>query len=326
MANENSKIEYESGVTPFLMTEITDSGDHKTFTTEASLFSETVGNAPVVLPNGVLNGAVITVSATEDAVSVSATLCNLNGVADTVVAADTALAVSRPTTDVSIVHSITIDNTGALAVVTGTEGTTTLFSETRGAAGAPAFIPFDSIEIGQVRLTSSVAGAIAKNQIFQTENAHKEMANYPSFESENFTGSVVFESALPLIHTGYLAKAIYASYAEPVFSEQKFANDFAPAEISYSSSSSQVYGATLGTTTESLGKVTFTAILKNGITDPILAKKGQNIFIRYYQDKYKLPHILSQGKISFARSFSASAEPKVTCTLAVTKESVERAS
>jgi hypothetical protein len=246
-------------------------------------------------------------------------------VADVVIA-QSSLPVFQPSDEVARITSICIDSSGAFAVVSGTEGADSTFSTVRGAAGGPPYIPVDSIELGQVKVASATAAIVSVSQILQVENTHREMATYPSYEVDSYTGTVIFEQTLPAIHEGNETKAVFASYAEPVFSEQKYANDFVPAEISYSSSSSQVYGATLGTTTESLGKVTFTAILKNGITDPILAKKGQNIFIRYYQDKYKLPHILSQGKISFARTFGAAAEPKVTCTLAVTKASVERAS
>jgi hypothetical protein len=323
-SNEQSIVYFESGVTSFPMQALTDSGDHINFTSSAVLFSQADGNEPVVRPNGVVNGGKITPSAATNSVDVASVLLNLAGVETSVNA--NSVTIARPASNVSKVISITVNSAGALAAVGGTDGTSTAFSEVRGAAGAPPFIPVGSVELGQVRLTSTTTGVILASEIFQIDGTHKETADFPVFDILDEVGNIKFSAALPLIHTGGLPKGVFASFAEPVFIEQPFANDFVPAEESTSVSSTQVYGATVGTSSKSLSGATFTAILKNGITDPIISKKGQNLWFKYVQDRTKLPHILTQGRVSFGRTFNASDNPKVTVTIAASQASIEKAS
>jgi len=327
MSNENSKLEYESGVTPTAMSALTDSGDRTIFNSGASLFSESTGNSPIIKPDGVLTGGVVAaaVSGSNDVIDVAALTCNLAGVENSV-GSGVDTAISRAATDVASVSSVTISSGGSIAIVKGTDSTDASFSEVRGAAGAPPLIPVGSIEIAQVRTTSNVAGVIAAGEIFQTIGTHLEKADFPTYEVDNFTGQITFNSVLPDSHTANVAKGVFASYAEPVFTEQNFANDFVPAETSHSVSSEQVYGATVGASSSSLGQGSFTAILKDGITDNLVQRKNENLFFRYYQDKYKAPHILTQGKLGIGRTFGAADAPKVSCTISSANESSDRAS
>jgi len=324
MSNENSMMMYESGVTPFAMAALTDSGDHKSFDSSAALFSDSPGNAPVIRPNGVLTGGVVTPGTANNTIDVSALTCNLAGV-ETVVAAALAVAITRATTNVASITSITVTSAGAVAAVKGTDSSNTSFSETRGSAGGPPFIPVGSIELAQVRTTSNTAAVIKQSEILAIPNAHRETASFPVYEIKYDTGKIEFSSTLSLSHTGSLPKAVYASYAEPVFQEQTYGNDFTPAETSNSVSSTQVYGATVGATTSSLNQASFTAILGNGITDDIISKKGQTLWFKYIQDRTKTPYILTQGKLGLSRVFSAADNPKVTCTISARTESVEKA-
>lgn len=327
MSNENSRVDYESGVTPFAMSALTDSGDHTLFSSSASLFSESIGNAPDVRPDGLLTGGVVSVAAAggNNNVDVAALTCYLAGVL-TSVAAAADKAITRPATAVSKVNSITINSSGVVTVIAGTDGATTAFSETRGGVGGPPFVPVGSIEIAQVRVTSNTAAAITAAQIFQTIGTHREKSDFPVLTVDNATGTVSFSQALPAIHTGSLAKGIYASYAEPIFTEQPYANDFVPAETSHSTSSTQVYGATVGSSSSTIGQGSFTAILKDGITDDILGRKNDTLWFRYYQDKFKTAHILTQGKLGLSRTFGAADNPKVSCTISPKIPSVDRAS
>lgn len=326
MSNENSIMMYESGVTPFPMGALTDSGDHKIFDSGAALFSDSPGNSPDIKPNGILTGGNVTPAApaANDKVDVAALTCNLAGI-ETSVAGSLALAIVRAGTNVASISSVTITSVGAVAVVKGTDGTTAAFVETRGAAGGPPFIPVGSIEVAQIRTTTSAAAAIKPSEILQVPGTHKERADFPVYTVDFTTGRLVFSSALPANHTGNLPKAVYASYAEPVFQEQTFANDFTPAETSNSVSSTQVYGATIGASSSSLSQGSFTAILKDGITDDIIGRKGQNLWFKYFQDRTKLPHILTQGKLGLSRTFGAADNPKVTCTISATTASIEKA-
>jgi len=326
MSNENSKLEYETGVTPFLMSALSNSGDNKTFSSQAALFSASQGNGVTVRPNGVLTGGAVTPSAaaTNNAIDIATLSCNLAGVI-TAISAATDTTITRPATNVASVSSITISSAGSIAVIKGTDGASTTFSEARGTSGAPPFIPVGSIEIAQVRVTSSASAAIAATEIFQVVGTHLEKADFPVYTIDNATGSIIFNTALPLIHTASVPKAVYAAYSEPVFVEQSFANDFVATETSHSTSSTQVYGDTVGTTSSSLGQGSFTAILSDGITDGIVSRKNDTLWFRYYQDKYKPAHLLTQGKLGISRTFAASEKAKVSCTISADKASIERA-
>lgn len=327
MSNENARLDYESGVTPFAMSALTDSGDRKNFTSNAALFSESTGNAPDIRPNGLLTGgvAIPAASGTDNLIDITALSLYITGV-NTSVSAGTDIAITRAATDVASVSLITINSGGAIVVIQGADSADATFSEDRGAAGAAPFSPTNSVEIGQIRTTTNVAGAITATEIFQVIGTHLEKSDFPVYTADNAVGEVNFDVALPACHAGGVAKKIYASYAEPVFTEQPFSNDFVPAETSNSTSSTQVYGATRGSSTTSLGQGSFTAILKDGITDNIIGRKNENLWFRFFQDKYKPAHILTQGKLGVGRSFAAADDPTVSCTISPSVASVERAS
>lgn len=326
MSNENSRVDYESGVTPFAMSALTDSGDKTKFNSSASLFSESSGNAPDVRPDGILTGGAVipAVAAGVNNVDVAALTCYLAGV-KTTVAAGLDKTITRPATAVSKVNSITINSAGVITVVAGTDGLTTAFSETRGAAGGPPFIPVGSIELAQVRVTSLTAAIITAAQILQTIGTHREQSDFPVVTVDNATGTVSFSQALPSSHTGSLAKGVFASYAAPIFTEQPSSDVFVPAETTHSTSSKQVYGATIGSSSSSINQGSFTAILKDGITDYILSRKNQTLWFRYYQDKFKTAHILTQGKLGISRTFGAADSPQVSCTISPSSSSVDKA-
>lgn len=321
---ENAKLEYESGQQSYAMSALTDSGDATTFTSAASLWSSKTGFAPVVRPNGILTGGAVVpaVSGSNNLVDVAALSCNLNGVI-TAVSADTDVSITRPATAVAKVNSITVNSSGIIAVIAGTDGVTTTFSESRGAAGGPPFIPVDSIEVAQVRVTSNVGAAITSAQIFSVVGLHTEMANFPLYELNFNAGSVKFLSAIPTIHTGSTAKKVFASYAAPIFAQISLASDFVPPENSHSVSSTQVYGTTIGSTTTSLGQGTFTAYLEDGISDPLVLQKDSVLWFRFYPDRYKSPYLLCQGKMGIARTFPVGSDIQAACTINATKAAVE---
>jgi len=322
---ENAKLEYEAGQQSYAMGALTDSGDNTTFNSSASLWSRRSGYSPSVLPNGLLTGGVIipAVSGSNDVVDVSALTLNLNGVAGDSVAADTDVSITRPATAVSKVISITVSSAGAIAAVAGTDGATTAFSETRGAAGGPPYIPTDSVEIGQVRVTSDTAAPITSAEIFQVVGTHTERADYPLYDVNYIGGTVTFYSALPQIHTGDVAKAVHASYSAPIFAEVALASDFVPPETSHSVSSTQVYGSTLGSTSSSLGQGSFTARLQDGITDGLVTLKNETLFFRFYPDRYDSPYRVDQGKLGIARTFPAGDSIQSACTISAESDGVE---
>ncbi len=310
---ENAKLQYEAGQNVTAMTLLTDSGDATTFTSGASLWSGKAGFAPVVRPNGLLTGGVITPHASNNTVAVAALTCNLAGIVTAVAAGS--IAATRPSTAVSKVNSITIDSTGAIANIAGTDGASTAFSETRGAAGGPPLIPVGSIEIGQVRYTSNTAAVVLAAEIFQVVGLHVERADFPLWDVVNSTGSVQFLAAHPLIHTGPTAKRCYASYSTPIFADIALASDFVPPETTHAVSSTQVYGTTLGSSSSTLGQGSFTAYLANGVSDALVQLKNATLWFRFYPDRYASPYILTQGKLGISRTFPAADSIQAACTI-----------
>jgi len=320
MSNENSRVDYQSGSIPHALAPLANSGDNKKYNTGVS----TLSDGAVITPDGVINGGVFLGTAVVNQVSIGSVNAVRAGL--TVIVNAGTLPITRAAADgKASVTSIIINAAGAWAAIKGTDGATASFSESRGVAGSAPYIPVGAIEVGQIRTVTNVAGVLGNTEFYQTAGTHAEHSLFPVFDIDNFTGSVNFDFPLAPIHTGDVSKAVYGTFAEPIYTEQKFSNDFVPADTSYSTASEQVYSATIGSSSSSLGQASFTAVLKDGITDPILALKGQNLMFRYFQDRNKPAHILTQGVIGFSRTFGASDNPKVSVSISPSVESQNRA-
>ena len=318
---ENAKLDYEAGQNSVAVTALTDSGDATTFESANDLWSQRAGYDATVLPNGVNSGGAMTASSTDDTVNVAALSVNLNGVVTSVSAGS--VAVTRPLSNVARVISIIVDNTGTLDEVTGTSGSGSTFSETRGAAGGPPLIPVGAIEVGQVRVTSSSAAAIESSEIFQVVDQHQERSDFPIYTVNYYGGSVTFNQALKTIHTGNVAKKVYASYASPIFAEVSLVSDFVPAETTHTTASTQVYNSTLGSTSSTLNQGSFTAYLESGVTDPMVTLKNETLWFRFYPDRYKVDYILTQGKLGVSRTFPAGDNISASCTISASEAAIE---
>jgi len=321
MSAENAQLFYEGGQSATAMSALTNSGDATTYTSAASLWSQRAGFAPTVRPDGLISGGTLSATATNNQVAVTALSCNLAGVVTAVEAGN--VTITRPSTNVSKVVSITVTSAGALAAVLGTDGATVAFSETRGAAGGPPLIPVGSIEIGQVRVTTSAAAVVTAAQLFAVPGLHVERADGPLFDINYAAGSVVFQSALPSIHAGTVPKGVYASYSAPIFAAVAKATDFVMPETSYSVTSTQIYGGNIGSTSSTLNQGSFTAFLNDGVTDPLVTLKGQNLWFKFFPDRYKTPYTLCQGKLGITRSFPAGDEIQASCTISAASAGVE---
>lgn len=211
----------------------------------------------------------------------------------------------------------------------GAEGTS--FSDERGEPGGPPWIPTESVEIAQVRLSSQASAPIAESEIKQIVGAHCERFDYPVWEVSNKDAQVEFVSAMEEIHSDddgatTSTKRVYASYYEPQFTEQPYASDFTPPENSHSVNSTQVYGATIGSTSSSLGQGSFTALLKDGVTDNLIKFKDETLWFKFYPDRNRTPHILCQGKLGISRSFPAGDNINASCTISATETGKEESS
>lgn len=340
MDASNAKIQYESGQDLVTFEALTDQGDHKDFRGTAELWSNKSGYAPDIKPNGLVTGGIITpaASGTKEAVDVAALTCYLAGVL-TSVSADTDVLAVRPAASPAGDHykkdSITVNSGGTIAVVEGTAGSA--FSTTRGAAGGPPYIPLTSIEIGQVWMSASATAVIASTEIKQVIGTHQERYDFPTWEIQTYNvesgilgyAGVVFASALPLIHSAAspiagAPKAVYAQYYEPSFTDVPKSSDFVPPETTHSSSSKQIYKTTIASTSSSLNQGSFTAYLRDGISDGILREKNQILFFKFFQDEdNSTPYLLCQGKFGVSRTFPANDQITAACTVSPETAAVE---
>lgn len=332
---ENAKIQYESGETKVAAVALTDQGAHTDFRSAATLWSNVDGYKPTITPNGLVTGGVgsVAASGSNDVIDIAALTCYLAGVL-TSVNAQADLAIARPTAS-HVKYSVTVNAAGALAAIKGVESTSHV--DTRGAAGGPPYILPDSIELLQVHLSASAAGIITADEIKQVVGTHCEKYDYPTWEVKriNVSGGVlgkagiVFIDALPLIHSAAspvspVPKGVYAEYYTPAFTDVQKSADFVPAEDTYSVSSTQIYGQTLGSSSKSLKQSTFSAYLNDGLSDSLVSKKGQNLWFKFYPSKYNsTPYMLEQGIFGISRTFPAGSQIQASCTISAEEAAVE---
>lgn len=328
---ENGKLMYEAGQQYYAMEALSDSGDHQTFTSSASLWSDKSGYSPTIRPDGLVTGGVIIPdnAAVNDVVDISALTCYLAGTLTSVAAGS--ITCTRPAGPGAPykIDSICVDNLGALAEVAGTDGGA--FSETRGVAGGPPLITVGYIEIGQVRFSSDTSAPVTASEIFQVIGTHQERWDYPLWETNygpstmdgTDGGGVKFLTALPTIHVGPVVKGVYAQFYEPLFAEAKPISDFVPPDETHSVASQQVYGGVIGSRSSSLGQGTFNYYGLDGVTDALVKLKNEILWFKFYPDQYKNPYLLCQGKLGVSRTFPADNNIVSACTISSSAKSVE---
>lgn len=335
--SSNAKIQFEAGQSLVSYVAMTDSGNHQTFTSAATIWSGKSGFEPSVRPNGIVSGVnLVSVAAdgSNNNVDVAAFTAYSAGTLYSVSAAANT-AITRPATNVAKISSITMNSSGAIAVVAGTDGASTTFSETRAAAGGPPLIPVDSVEIAQVRLTTSAAAAITAAQIFQVVGQHTERYDFPTWTENNIgDGSnstipakknayVQFDAVLPLAHTGPIARKTYIQYYTPTLADVSKTLDFVPVENSHSVSSTEYYGGTIASSSSSIGQGSFTALFNDGVSDSLVTNKDQILTFKFYPDRNKTPYILTQGKLGLSRTFPVGDQVQASATISASTISAE---
>lgn len=321
----NPKLEYESGQAYQPFEAMSDTGDATLFEASFAPWSGRSGFEPEIRPFGLATGGAITPdSGTNDSVAVAALTAYMPGTAaanaDGLASVGSGtVAVTRAVTDTHIINSITVDASGALTAVQGTEGTA--FSETRGAAGGPPLIPIDSVEIGQVRLSAQSAAEVASTEIFAVVGTHTERYDSPVWTTDPTNGEIEFASALPAIHTGSVPKQVHVRGYTPIFAELPRVSDFVPADETNSVNSTQIYGGTIGSVSTSLGQGSFTQYGNDGITDPIIKAKGERLWFKWFQDRNKLAHQLTQGIVGVSRTYPAGDHVNISVTISAEQPS-----
>ena len=329
MTSENAKIQIELGRTLTAYTAMTDSGNHQTYTSAADVWSGKSGYEPSIRPNGVVAGLnLLTTHTANNTVTVAGFTAYSQGTLRTVTATT---AVCSRGSDYKI-NSVTMTTSGAISVVAGTASTAAL-TETRGAAGGPPFLPVNSVEIGQVRYSSSAAATVAASEIFQVVGTHMERSDYPTWETNNIgdgtnadstakqNAYVHFVSSLPLSHSSSTTKRVYAQYYTPVMSDLAKVLNFVPITNSHSVTSTQYYGGTDGAQSSSLGQGSFTVRLTDGITDAMLAEQDAISTIKFFQDRNKTPFILSQGKLGISPTYPVADHVQASVTISGDRKS-----
>ncbi len=332
-ANGLLKVEQGAVLVPFEL--MAHSGDRKTFTPTGLRFSGYAGKAAQIRPNGVVTGlnmVTAAASGSDDVVDIAAFSADSQGVRN-LVSTTVDQAVSRPTVDNKKISSITMTSSGVIAVIAGTAGAT--FSEVRAAAGGPPELPVDSVELGQVRLSSATLAPILASEIFQVVGQHVERADQPVFAVDNIglgldatvaaqtNAHIKFTSELPLSHADGKPKRVYAQYYEPIMAEVSDSVDFTAVETSHSTSSTQVYQRTVGSTSESLGQGGFKALVNDGVNDILVRLKNQNLTFQFFPDMNKLANVVTQGKLGIKRSWPVANEIELTATISSAYASVD---
>ena len=326
-----SQVEYEAAANQQAFANLSDSGDHIKFTLANKPWSQATGFSIVAGGYGVLTGFAITPAAAagNNNVDVAAgTLYapGMTGASTTTgqisINAATNIACTRGTTNGYRITSITVDSTGAVTAVAGTESTA--FTETRGSAGGPPLIPVGSVELGQVRFTSTTAAVVSASEIYQVVGTHQERSDYPVPTIDPIAGTITFSEALPLIHTGTVAKRVSARIATPTFVPLAYARNFVPATNSASTNTETYYQRTRGTASLSLGSASFELSLEDGVTDDFVTKVAASptMLFKYKPDKNRTAYSVTQGIPSLAITKAPNAHPTATVTIAASQATV----
>jgi hypothetical protein len=343
----NQEISYEAAQVPVAFATMTPDSARTILTATAKPWSDSVitsGVEPyVVAPYGVMTGGEVTVGAVAGNVAVAAATVMMPGATNADATTGIRSVVADPILTIPVntsaegtpyrIYSVIVDHTGIYAVVAG-KVHASAFVETRGAAGGPPSLPLNSIEVAQVRRNYFHAGdnrAVTAAEIFQVPTTHQERWDYPVWNEDPLRGQITFALALPLIHgadpelTPTAGKLVYVRCATPMYSPINRARDWVPAEEGFSVSSEAFYDGSVGSSSTSLSAATFTCALNDGVTDALLAKKGQRLIFRFKPDKNKNAYQLTQGIFSVARTFGVGAAAIASVTIAPSQASVDLA-
>jgi len=331
--SENAKVQIELSRAYNAMAAMTDSGDNQIFNiTGGTVWSGTkIGDtdySPNIYPNGLETGrTLVSTHASDNTATILGCTCYLAGV-QTTVAADSTKTITRPAGAFAKINSLTITSAGVYAFVAGEDAADTTYITTRGGNGGPPLIPATSIEIAQIKVCAQADAVLAASEIYQDSSTYTERYDYPEFEP-NPTGDgihavasaqtnayIKFNEALDVRHTGAVPKGVYMDYYEPDMGDQAKAVDFVPVENTASTSSTQVYQKTVGSTSKSMGTGGFTALLNDGINDGLVANKDRILTIKFFPDKDKSAYSLTQGTISLKRTYPVANQNQTTVTIA----------
>lgn len=293
------------------------------------------GTEAEIYPDGMVTGGAITPGAAGE-INIAAISVRIGGVERTSAADNLALPVGTLTIGNTVVFSITVFNNSGTLEHAAAAGTNGAFTETRAVAGGPPLIPANHVEIGWVRATvidldpggtpTAGIGTVEQGDILQViPGLHYERYDHPMWGENFYEGSVEFYGVLPASHTGPATKKVYAvNVHTPQLAPIEPATDFVPPETTYTQSSEEVYGGTIGSSSSSLGQGSFKAFLKDGVTDDLVSRKGQKLWFQFFPDRYRSPHLFCQGILGIKRSYPPGSSINAECTITADAEAEGR--
>ncbi len=331
---KNTKIEVEVGTTFYSMaalsTVASPSGDvGKIFTTAATFISDQESLQPDVRPDGVISGFTLSAGSGYNEVDYSSGKAYIKGI-EVEVAAGTISDLLRPLVSGQVrVTALTVDSDGNINETAGTEGVT---STTRGAAGAPPFLPVDEALIGYVTMTYYAGSASGAKVVATSEinDETKERTIIPSYAvlyhdgdraNQTDAGAIEFAAVIPLIHAataagpGTARRNVYASYYDATFEEMNDVKDFSFSE-SIASIKSKAYGekgeqSSLGTETWSgSGSAYWTKV-----EDILNLIKNTKRWVKYYPDEDETNYWTGRAIIKVSRNLPTEDNLNASLTL-----------
>lgn len=330
---ENLLIQYESSQTQITYEALTDSGDHMLFNPSGTVISNRSGYSPTIRPNGIVTGSnILTPHASNDTVAYAAFTVYVAGALVSVTAGS--VAITRASTSDYVVNAITVDAAGTVAAVKGTEGSS--FTGDWGAdAGDNPYVDTAKVLVGLVKTTSQTAGVLLATEIFQSAEAdQQERAAYPTYslsylgdgnqadDANKVNAYLLYTKALPLSHTGGVAKKVYMQYYTPDFTSVALSDTFTEAAETYSGSSKQVYRNTIASESSSLGTGGFVFYPENAIDDALVKLRGERLIFKVYPDENEPEYSLTQGKFSAVPAYPVSDQIAYTVVIVANKKTV----
>lgn len=271
---------------------------------------------PLIKTDGIKFGLVAQTDPDKDdnTVYVTSGEAYINGL-DVILAAATTITLNRSTAGANQVHLIyfTSNGTPLATTVGGTAGALQpTFSDT--VAGYIPYCPANSIIIGQVNLTSTVAATIAANEITVG------IANYkyaPTYQIENVLGELEFKGTIAKDHTGATRRKVYATYDYATTSELSQINDIAK-DGSDETASTKSAGNFFGETEITGVSYTYTINRdKTQGTHPLANFTGKKLIWEVYEDSNEEYYEVCIGSFSISHNISGSDFTKETINVKV---------
>lgn len=327
-------IEVEVGTTYYPMEELTSvtspaADVNKKFLTSAEFISPQEDLEPVVRIDGVVTGLTLTAGDGYNEVDYSAGTVYINGSLISVTAG-TVSDIPRPLVSGNVrVTALTVDSNGDVNKTSGAEGTS---SSTRGAAGAPPFLPVNEVLIGYVTATyyggsASGASLIAASEI---NDETRERSTIPSYEVVYHDGSgddaqnvgvIELATVLPTIHAasktgpGTDVRAVYASYYAATFEQISGAYDWSFDE-DIATIASKAYGDSAEEKALSTPSWSGSgSAYYDKVKDILNLVKNSKRWVKYYPDRDETPYWTGRAIIKVSRNMPV--EDNLTATVTI---------